>query len=113
MSVAVSRPGISLNRVLVATDFSEVSEKALHHAVAIARRYGAKFYLVNIVSSRGFYMVGRESMVQATDLALKETRHLESRLVENGVLAGLRHEVVVASGNSLGGIETHHRGGMH
>jgi len=99
MSVAISRPEISLDRVLVATDFSEVSEKALHHAVAIARRYGAKFYLVNIVSSHGFYLAGCEAIVQATDLALKETRHLESRLVKNGVLAGLRHEAVVASGN--------------
>jgi nucleotide-binding universal stress UspA family protein len=88
-----------LDRVLVATDFSDVSEKALHHAIAIARRYGAKFYLVHIVSSYGFYLAGRQSIVQATDLALKEARHLETRLVENGVLTELSHEVVVASGN--------------
>jgi nucleotide-binding universal stress UspA family protein len=100
MSGAAAGLGISLDRVLVAmADFSDVSEKALHHAVAIARRYGAKFYLVHIVSSSGFYLAGHECVVQATDLALREGRDLAARLVENGVLAGLSHEVVVANGN--------------
>lgn len=99
MSRAVSGLGISLDRVLVATDFSEVSEKALHHAIAIARRYGAKFYLAHIVSSSGFNLVGPESIVQATDLALNDARQLEAKLTKSGALAGLSHEVVVTSGN--------------
>lgn len=43
-----------LKSIWVATDLSETSEKSLQHALAIARHYGGKLYLVNVVSSLGF-----------------------------------------------------------
>jgi nucleotide-binding universal stress UspA family protein len=90
---------VSLKRVLVAVDFSETSEKAMHHAVAIARRYGAKFYLAHVVSSLGSRLAPYESRVRASELALQYLKHLEARLIKNGVLAGLEHDVMVAIGD--------------
>jgi nucleotide-binding universal stress UspA family protein len=43
-----------LKTILVPTDFSLCSEKALTYAISIARRYGAKIYLVH-VSQVQFY----------------------------------------------------------
>jgi nucleotide-binding universal stress UspA family protein len=84
---------------LVATDFSENSEKALHHGIAVARRYGAKFYLAHVVSSLGFRVTDYYNCVHASELALEDARRLEAKLVKSGALAGLEHEVVVAIGD--------------
>ena len=54
MSLQMVPAAVGIHQVLVAIDFSETSEKALHHAVAIARSYGARFYLTHVVSALGF-----------------------------------------------------------
>jgi nucleotide-binding universal stress UspA family protein len=41
---------ITFNNVLVATDFSPVSDSALRVAVEIARRYGSKLWMTNVIS---------------------------------------------------------------
>lgn len=90
---------IFLKSVLIATDFSEASEKALRHALAIARHYGAKLYLVHVVSSLGFTLVGPDAVTQATEVVWRDARELENGLVQSGALTGLPYEVVVRQGN--------------
>jgi len=63
MSLVAATGDILLKSVLVATDFSEASDKALRHALAIARHYGAKLYLAHVVSSLGFTLVGPDAVV--------------------------------------------------
>lgn len=63
---------VHLKSVLVATDFSEASEKALHHALAIARHYHAKIYLAHVVSSLGFTLAGPEATTEAAALAVRD-----------------------------------------
>jgi len=84
--------------ILVATDFSEVSQKPLQHALAIARHYGAKLYLAHVVSSLGFTLAGADALNAATEAAKRDAHHLETRLVESGALAGLHHEFVIGQG---------------
>jgi len=50
MSLVAATGDIHLKSVLIATDFSEASDKALRHALAIARHYGAKLYLAHVIS---------------------------------------------------------------
>jgi nucleotide-binding universal stress UspA family protein len=100
---SVSKPrravaGVQLKTVLVATDFTPVSDKAARYGAALARRYGAKFYLMNVVSSLVFTIVGPESLAAATDLALRDAKSLEAQLVKDGKLADIEHEFVVSSG---------------
>ncbi|HVO79889.1 MAG TPA: universal stress protein [Terriglobales bacterium] len=90
---------VDLKRVLVATDFSAASEKALRHAIAIARSFGAKFYLAHVVSSLGFKLAGGDAAVLATEAARRDVLQLESRLVQTGALTGIEHEAVVSEGN--------------
>jgi nucleotide-binding universal stress UspA family protein len=87
-----------LKSVLVATDFSEASQKPLRHALAIARHYGAKIYLAHVVSSLGFTLAGADALNAATEAAKRDAHHLETRLVESGALAGLHHEFIVGQG---------------
>jgi len=90
---------IQVKSVLIATDFSEASEKALRHAIAIARHYGAKLYLAHVVSSLGFTMVGPDAVAQASDIVWRDARELEHRLIQSGALSALPHEVIVRDGN--------------
>jgi nucleotide-binding universal stress UspA family protein len=99
MSLAVPAVDLQLKSVLIATDFSEASDKPLRHALAIARHYGAKFYLLHVVSSLGFTLVGPEAVAAATEAVWRDARRLEDSLVQSGQLAGLRHEAIVRQGD--------------
>ena len=99
MSLVVPAVDIRLKSVLIATDFSEASEKPLRHALAIARHYGAKFYLLHVVTSLGFTLVGPDAVSAATEAVRRDARQLEGTLIQNGALAGLRHEVIVCQGD--------------
>jgi nucleotide-binding universal stress UspA family protein len=44
---------IDLRRILVPTDFSETSTAALRYAIALARRFTARVYLLNVAEDAG------------------------------------------------------------
>jgi len=90
---------VDLKRVLVATDFSAASEKALRHAIAIAQSYGAKFYLAHVVSALGFKLAGGDAAAMAIESAKRDLLQLEGRLAQAGALTGIEHETVVSEGN--------------
>jgi nucleotide-binding universal stress UspA family protein len=98
MASIASPLDVQVKSVLIATDFSESSEKPLRHALAIARHYGAKFYLAHVVSSLGYTLAGAAALEAATDAVCRDARQLEDQLVKNGALAGLHHEVIVRQG---------------
>jgi nucleotide-binding universal stress UspA family protein len=89
---------LGLKRILVATDFSEFSEKSLHFGLKIARHYGAKLYLANVVSSLGFILAGPDVIEAATESARRDARQLEDRLVKTGALVGLEHDIIIREG---------------
>jgi nucleotide-binding universal stress UspA family protein len=97
-SVASLSRDVGVKSVLIATDFSSASDKPLRHALAVARCYGAKFYLVHVVSSIGFTIAGPDARNAACRAACRDAHQLEDKLVESGALAGLRHEVIVRQG---------------
>jgi nucleotide-binding universal stress UspA family protein len=97
-SVASLSRDVEVKSVLIATDFSAVSDKPLRHALAIARHYGAKFYLAHVVSSIGFTIAGPDASNEACQAASRDAHQLEDELVESGALAGLQHEVIVRQG---------------
>lgn len=105
MSLVAPTGDIQVKSVLIATDFSEASAKALRHALAIARHYGAKFYLAHVVSSLGFTLVGTDAVIAAAEAVRRDARQLEDRLIQSGALAGLPHEVIVLQGDVWGELE--------
>jgi len=91
--------GVSMRRVLAATDFSSLSQKALRQAISIARRYHAKLYIVHVVSSWGFNVAGYDAAVEASKLAQADLEKLVSGLIKSGALKDVDHEIVVAIGD--------------
>ena len=101
MSTATVRFGadIHLKSILVATDFSSASQKALRHALSIARHYGARLCIMHVVSSLGLTMNGPEAVAAATTAAQRDAMLAERKLIESGELRDLRHQVIVRSGD--------------
>ena len=84
--------------VLIATDFSAVSEKALRHSLALARFYGSRFCLAHVVSSLGLTMAGPGAIAACEDAVLREAAQLEASLVRTGALTGIQHKFIVRQG---------------
>ena len=99
MSSTVTAPDIALKSVLIAFDFSEASRKPLHHALAIARHYGAKFYLAHVVSGLGYTIAGQEALSLAAERTRRTAQELELELLKSGALAGLHHEFIIREGD--------------
>src|SRR5438477_12618317 len=79
-----------LDNVLVATDFSAASKKAVIYATAIARRHRSKLFIANVVTSRyeSALMEGwRVGQMEITEHLLADP------------LDGIEHELVVRAGD--------------
>lgn len=84
--------------LLIATDFSEASEKALRHSLALARLHGSRFCLAHVVSSLGLTMAGPSAIAACEEAVLREAAQLEMSLVRTGALAGIQHKFLVRRG---------------
>jgi nucleotide-binding universal stress UspA family protein len=98
MSFITSAVDVRLKSVLIASDFSSTSNKPLHHALAIAHYYGAKLYVVHVVSPPGYLIAGAETIQAETDRASREAQRLERELSDKGLLNALDHEFIVRQG---------------
>jgi nucleotide-binding universal stress UspA family protein len=84
--------------ILIATDFSEASEKALRYSLALARFYGAKLCLAHVVSSLGLTMAGPGAIAACEEAASREAADLEDSLIKTGALTGIQHKFIVRQG---------------
>lgn len=84
--------------ILVATDFFEASERALHYSLALARLYESKFCLAHVVSSLGLVMAGPDAIAACEEAISREAADLEASFVRTGALTGIQHKFVVRKG---------------
>lgn len=88
-----------LRSIVLATDFSAASEKALRHAISIARYFKSKLYFVHVISSLGLTLAGPDAIATSASLAQREATLLERKLILNGTLRELHHQVIVREGD--------------
>lgn len=84
--------------ILIATDFSEASEKALRYSLALARFYESKFCLAHVVSSLGLTMAGPGAIAACEEAVSREAADLEESLIQTGALTGIHHKFIVRQG---------------
>jgi nucleotide-binding universal stress UspA family protein len=89
---------LEIRSVMLATDFSEASDKPSRHALAVARCCGAKFYLAHVVSSWGITMSGPDALALAEEAAVRDASQLLDNLARSESLNGLPREVIVRQG---------------
>lgn len=84
---------IEIRHILLATDFGPFTQTALHYSLAIARRYGAKIYLVHVVPPD---LIG-DSRTTLDDAWREAQRHMTDLLIA-GHLKDVDHQVIVEQG---------------
>ncbi len=94
MVMAEPKSDVALRRILLATDFSPCSERALQYAVSVARHYDATVYLAHVVSGETPAPV----QTTANRAALRRAEQEMANLLTSGVLRGVPHQVVLRTG---------------
>jgi len=97
MPVAESMVQIALKRILVATDFSEGSRRALLTGLGIAQRYASNLHVVHVVPSEGYGVTG-VGMLGAMNFARHNAQDLESEFLRKGYFEGIRYQITVEKG---------------
>lgn len=90
---------LPVKNVLVLTDFSACSQKALLYAVKIARIQSSKLTLLQIVPPQ-LGMPPDPRRDEAVRAALSEMKKLEADLLSEGLLRGIHHETLVRRGKN-------------
>jgi nucleotide-binding universal stress UspA family protein len=90
---------VSLTKILVTTDFSEVSDRALDYAIALARRYDARIYLTHVITPDPFQFA-EPQLAQATYEKVRQAAEEGiTDILISGRLRGVPHEVLMEEGN--------------
>jgi nucleotide-binding universal stress UspA family protein len=97
MPVAEPPVQIALKRILVATDFSEGSKRALLTGLGIAQRYASSLHVIHVVPSEGYGVAGA-GMLGAMNFARHNARDLESEFLQKGYFEGIRYLISVERG---------------
>jgi len=90
---------VSITKILVTTDFSEVSDRALDYAIALARRYDARIYLTHVITPDPFQFA-EPQLAQATYEKVRQAAEEGiTDILISGKLRGVPHEVLMEEGN--------------
>src|SRR3954452_20621281 len=92
---------IGFKKILIATDYSAFSNKAMHYGLAVARTYHSKVNLVSIVSSIGFNLAGPAAISEAIQLGIDEAADLRKKLEAGGFLEGVTAQIDVEYGTDV------------
>lgn len=85
---------IKMHNILFATDFSELAEPALSHAVDLVRRYGAKLYTLNVLPHMPFVEAAQPDP-EAVKLAANQQL---TALMHSVSLKDVEHEELIEQG---------------
>ena len=107
MAAAAPQVAVAIRNVLVATDFSPCSERAVLHAVAAARRFGSTLHVVHVMNPAMFsigppegYMGGAEALDRALQLTRVEIEARLGEVLHRTHCAELRHRAWVDVGGT-------------
>src|SRR5271168_5040204 len=90
---------VSISKIMVTTDFSEVSDHALVYAIALARRYDARIFLSHVITPDPFQFA-EPQLAQATYEKVRQAaEEWSTYMLISGKLRGVPHEVLMEEGN--------------
>ncbi len=89
---------LALDNILLATDFSSTSQRALAFTLAVARWYGAKVYAVHAVTPEPHYSVPLEPVPIELDSEWQQARKRMQEYEISGAFGGVAHQTLVEHG---------------
>lgn len=100
MSTVHASPRLALKNVLVPTDFSDASKKALVYARSFADDYSAKIYVSHAVNPTPPIFMPMEPIPIDLDADWQDAQAQLSRFADNNVLKDTLHEVILGRGET-------------
>lgn len=85
--------------ILLATDFSPASGRALEYATSLARRYGSAIYLTHIISLDGYPLMAPEFAASSLQKMHVEAEENLRELLKSGLLIALPFKAVIQEGS--------------
>jgi nucleotide-binding universal stress UspA family protein len=76
--------GVGIHNVLIATDFSQHSDIALHFGLSLAQLYGARVEIVYVLPTDEYVLSGPEALYAASEAARRDLLDFKSRLHKLG-----------------------------
>ncbi|HVB99989.1 MAG TPA: universal stress protein [Candidatus Dormibacteraeota bacterium] len=93
-------PGrVNLGTIVVATDFSPASDRALNYALAIARRYESHVYVAHAIRPDLYTLTPPEASVGMVELVHQAAEQEMAELLISGRLREVPHQAVIEEGD--------------
>lgn len=89
---------ISLERILLATDFSPASDRALEYALSLARHYGSHLYVTHVITLDDYPLMAPDLAVVREQKYRREAKEAMANLVRAGRFFGVSHEFLIEEG---------------
>ena len=98
-TTSITKPAF-LKNIMLATDFSDVADRALEYAVSIARRFDSKLYVTHIIPPDSYAMVPPDPVITAPPLGEFRRRVMRNmeEMPRSGRLIGVSHQTIVKEG---------------
>jgi len=97
---------VKLANILVATDFSGVSDRALDYALALARRYEAHVTVAHVIDAESEMVLAPEMAVNTRESIYAAAEEAMGQILISGRLRGVEHDTVVQEGSLWPTLET-------
>lgn len=91
--------------ILLATDFSPASGRALEYATSLARRYGSAIYITHIISLDGYPLMAPEWAASSLQKMHADAEESFRQLLKTGLLVALPYKAVIQEGNLWASLE--------
>src|SRR6266540_4095862 len=86
---------VNLKRVLLATDFSEASERALSYALAFVARYGSDLFIAHATEPEPREPVPMDPLPRELDRARIDAERQMKRIGKSAKLRDVPHDMIV------------------
>ena len=90
---------VQLTNILVGTDFSPASDRALEYALSLARRYEARIFLAHVITSDADVMMAPEIMARTYENEVCQAQWRMGEILISGRLRDVFHETVIEHGS--------------
>ena len=87
-----------IRNILIATDFSECSARALSYAMGIATRYEARLHLFHCLDPTPYHLVAPDAVQSACDAAWRDMQRLDSDL-RRGLAKNVKVKLLLEAGD--------------
>lgn len=89
---------VKLGKILVGTDFSAASDRALEYALSLARHYEAKIVLAHVITSDASVMLAPQLMATTHEKAVRDAQERMGQILISGRLREVPHEMLIEQG---------------